>query len=224
MQLTSLPSNQRPREKLLAKGAKSLSDAELLAIFLRTGLPGMNVVELAQHLMTQNQTLHNLFNASIEDFCAQKGLGTAKFVQLQAVLELSRRYMMERCQRDAVFNSPQSVYDYLTLELRGLQQEVFMVLYLDSQNRLIKEETLFYGTINAASVYPREVLKAALKNNAAALILAHNHPSGIAEPSQADKLITTKLQQALQLVDINILDHIIVGGDNCVSFAERGLI
>ena len=224
MQLTSLPSSQRPREKLLAKGAKSLSDAELLAIFLRTGLPGMNVVELAQHLMTQNQTLHNLFNASIEDFCAQKGLGTAKFVQLQAVLELSRRYMMERCQRDAVFNSPQSVYDYLTLELRGLQQEVFMVLYLDSQNRLIKEETLFYGTINAASVYPREVLKAALKNNAAALILAHNHPSGIAEPSQADKLITTKLQQALQLVDINILDHIIVGGDNCVSFAERGLI
>lgn len=137
---------------------------------------------------------------------------------------LSRRYMMEQCQRDAVFNSPQSVYDYLTLELRGLQQEVFMVLYLDSQNRLIKEETLFYGTINAASVYPREVLKAALKNNAAALILAHNHPSGIAEPSQADKLITSKLQQALQLVDINILDHIIVGGDNCVSFAERGLI
>ena len=224
MQLTSLPSNQRPREKLLAKGAKSLSDAELLAIFLRTGLPGMNVVELAQHLMTQNKTLHNLFNASIEDFCAQKGLGTAKFVQLQAVLELSRRYMMEQCQRAAVFNSPQAVYDYLTLELRGLQQEVFMVLYLDSQNRLIKEETLFYGTINAASVYPREVLKAALKNNAAALILAHNHPSGIAEPSQADKLITTKLQQALQLVDINILDHIIVGGDNCVSFAERGLI
>ena len=224
MQLTSLPSNQRPREKLLAKGAKSLSDAELLAIFLRTGLPGMNVVELAQHLMTENRTLHNLFNASLDDFCAQKGLGTAKFVQLQAVLELSRRYMMEQCQRDAVFNSPQSVYDYLTLELRGLQQEVFMVLYLDSQNRLIKEETLFYGTINAASVYPREVLKAALKNNAAALILAHNHPSGIAEPSQADKLITTKLQQALQLVDINILDHIIVGGDNCVSFAERGLI
>ncbi|CAM4007205.1 MULTISPECIES: RadC family protein [Pseudoalteromonas] len=224
MQLTSLPSNQRPREKLLAKGAKSLSDAELLAIFLRTGLPGMNVVELAQHLMTQNQTLHNLFNATIDDFCAQKGLGVAKFVQLQAVLELSRRYMMEQCKRDAVFNSPQSVYDYLTLELRGLQQEIFMVLYLDSQNRLIKEETLFYGTINAASVYPREVVKAALKNNAAALILAHNHPSGIAEPSQADKLITTKLQQALQLVDINILDHIIVGGDNCVSFAERGLI
>lgn len=224
MQLTSLPLSQRPREKLLAKGASALSDAELLAIFLRTGLPGMNAIELAQHLMSENQTLHNLFNASQDEFCTQKGLGVAKFVQLQAVLELSRRYMLEQCQRDAVFNSPQAVYDYLTIQLRGLQQEVFMVLYLDSQNRLIKDETLFYGTINAASVYPREVVKAALKNNAAALILAHNHPSGIAEPSQADKLITQKLQQALQLVDINVLDHIIVGGDNCVSFAERGLI
>jgi len=224
MQLTSLPLSQRPREKLLAKGANALSDAELLAIFLRTGLPGMNAIELAEHLMIQNQTLHNLFNASLDEFCAQKGLGVAKFVQLQAVLELSRRYMLEQCKRKALFNSPQAVYDYLTIQLRGLQQEVFMVLYLDSQNRLIKDETLFYGTINAASVYPREVVKAALKNNAAALILAHNHPSGIAEPSQADKLITQKLQQALQLVDINVLDHIVVGADNCISFAERGLI
>ncbi|HAG39852.1 MAG TPA: hypothetical protein DCL33_08180, partial [Pseudoalteromonas sp.] len=157
-------------------------------------------------------------------FCAQKGLGMAKYVQLQAVLELSQRYMQERCQRDAVFNSPNAVYEYLTLQMRGLQQEVFMVLYLDSQNRLVKDEILFYGTINSASVYPREVLKAALKNNAAAIILAHNHPSGIAEPSQADKLITNKLQQALQLVDINVLDHIIVGGETCVSFAQRGLI
>lgn len=224
MQLTSLPNAQRPREKLIEKGAKALSDAELLAIFLRTGLPGMNVIELAQHLLNENKTLHNLFNASMEEFCSQKGLGTAKYVQLQAVLELSQRYMQERCQRDAVFNSPSSVYDYLTIQMRGLQQEVFMVLYLDSQNRLVKDEILFYGTINAASVYPREVVKAALKNNAAAVIFAHNHPSGIAEPSQADKLITNKLQQALQLVDINVLDHIIVGGETCVSFAERGLI
>jgi DNA repair protein RadC len=132
--------------------------------------------------------------------------------------------MLEQCKREALFNSPQAVYDYLTIQLRGLQQEVFMVLYLDSQNQLIKDEVLFYGTINAASVYPREVVKAALRNNAAALILAHNHPSGVAEPSQADKLITTKLQQALALIDINVLDHIIVGGENCVSFAERGLI
>jgi len=224
MQLTSLPSSLRPREKLIEKGAKALTDAELLAIFLRTGLPGMNVIELAQHLLNENKTLHNLFNASMDDFCSQKGLGTAKYVQLQAVLELSQRYMQERCQRDAIFNSPNAVYDYLTIQMRGLQQEVFMVLYLDSQNRLLKNEILFYGTINAASVYPREVVKAALKNNAAAIILAHNHPSGIAEPSQADKLITNKLQQALQLVDINVLDHIIVGGETCVSFAERGII
>lgn len=224
MQLTSLPNSLRPREKLISKGAKALTDAELLAIFLRTGLPGMNVIELAQHLLNENKTLHNLFNASIEEFCSQKGLGAAKYVQLQAVLELSQRYMQERCQRDAVFNSPNSVYDYLTIQMRGLQQEVFMVLYLDSQNRLVKDEILFYGTINSASVYPREVVKAALKNNAAAVIFAHNHPSGIAEPSQADKLITNKLQQALQLVDISVLDHIIVGGETCVSFAERGLI
>ena len=224
MQLTSLPNSLRPREKLISKGAKALTDAELLAIFLRTGLPGMNVIELAQHLLNENKTLHNLFNASIEEFCSQKGLGTAKYVQLQAVLELSQRYMQERCQRDAVFNSPNSVYDYLTIQMRGLQQEVFMVLYLDSQNRLVKDELLFYGTINSASVYPREVVKAALKDNAAAVIFAHNHPSGIAEPSQADKLITNKLQQALQLVDISVLDHIIVGGETCVSFAERGLI
>ena len=224
MQLTSLPNSLRPREKLIAKGPKALSDAELLAIFLRTGLPGMNVIELAQHLLNENKTLHNLFNASQDEFCAQKGLGMAKYVQLQAVLELSQRYMQERCQRDAVFNSPNAVYEYLTLQMRGLQQEVFMVLYLDSQNLLVKDEILFYGTINSASVYPREVLKAALKNNAAAIILAHNHPSGIAEPSQADKLITNKLQQALQLVDINVLDHIIVGGETCVSFAQRGLI
>ncbi|HBW98237.1 MAG TPA: hypothetical protein DEF74_07975 [Pseudoalteromonas sp.] len=224
MQLTSLPNSLRPREKLIAKGPKALTDAELLAIFLRTGLPGMNVIELAQHLLNENKTLHNLFNASQDEFCAQKGLGMAKYVQLQAVLELSQRYMQERCQRDAVFNSPNAVYEYLTLQMRGLQQEVFMVLYLDSQNLLVKDEILFYGTINSASVYPREVLKAALKNNAAAIILAHNHPSGIAEPSQADKLITNKLQQALQLVDINVLDHIIVGGETCVSFAQRGLI
>ncbi|AZN33797.1 DNA repair protein RadC [Pseudoalteromonas sp. Xi13] len=224
MQLTSLPNSLRPREKLIAKGPKALTDAELLAIFLRTGLPGMNVIELAQHLLNENKTLHNLFNASQDEFCAQKGLGMAKYVQLQAVLELSQRYMQERCQRDAVFNSPNAVYEYLTLQMRGLQQEVFMVLYLDSQNRLVKDEILFYGTINSASVYPREVLKAALKNNAAAIILAHNHPSGIAEPSQADKVITNKLQQALQLVDINVLDHIIVGGETCVSFAQRGLI
>lgn len=224
MALTDLPLAQRPREKLLAMGAKALTDAELLAIFLRTGVAGLNAIELAEQVLRQSKTLHQLLSASKEEFCAFKGLGDAKFVQLQAVLELSRRYLLEQCRREAIFNSPQAVYDYLTIQLRTLQQEVFMVLYLDSQNQLLKDEILFYGTINAASVYPREVVKAALKNNAAAVIFAHNHPSGVAEPSQADKLITTKLQQALNLVDINVLDHIIVGGKNCVSFAERGLI
>ncbi|MBQ4834669.1 DNA repair protein RadC [Pseudoalteromonas sp. MMG010] len=224
MRLTNLPNEQRPREKLIKYGAKALTDAELLALFLRTGLPGMNVVELAQHLLNKNKSLHNLFNASMKEFCSQKGLGIAKYVQLQAVLELSQRYLQESCEREAIFNSPTAVYDYLTIQMRGLQQEVFMILYLDSQNRLVKDEILFYGTINSASVYPREVVKAALKNNAAGVIFAHNHPSGIAEPSEADKLITQKLQKALQLIDINVLDHIVVGGENCVSFAQRGLI
>ena len=224
MQLTSLPNSLRPREKLISKGAKALTDAELLAIFLRTGLPGMNVIELAQHLLNENKTLHNLFNASIEEFCSQKGLGTAKYVQLQAVLELSQRYMQERCQRDAVFNSPNSVYDYLTIQMRGLQQEVFMVLYLDSQNRLVKDEILFYGTINSASVYPREVIKRALAHNAAALILTHNHPSGVAEPSQSDLQLTRRLKESLALLDIRVLDHLIVGDGDPFSFAERGLL
>ncbi|CAM4079812.1 RadC family protein [Pseudoalteromonas byunsanensis] len=224
MQLNTLPAHVRPREKLLHSGPEALTDAELLAIFLRTGTRGMNAIELAQSLLTQNHTLDNLFNASLSEFSALKGLGTAKYVQLQAVLELSKRYLKERCHRETLFDSPQAVSDYLTIQLRGLSHEVFMALYVDNQNRLIKDEILFTGTINAASVYPREVVKAALKHNAAALIFAHNHPSGVAEPSQADKLITKKLQNALALVDINVLDHLIVAGNQCISFAHRGLI
>ncbi|WP_105166799.1 RadC family protein [Pseudoalteromonas sp. T1lg23B] len=224
MQLNSLEAHARPREKLLHCGPEALSDAELLAIFLRTGTRGMNAIELAQSLLAQNHTLDNLFNASLSEFSALKGLGTAKYVQLQAVLELSKRYLKECCHRDTLFDSPQAVNDYLTIQLRGLRHEVFMALYVDNQNRLIKDEILFTGTINAASVYPREVVKAALKHNAAALIFAHNHPSGVAEPSQADKLITKKLQNALALVDINVLDHLIVAGNQCISFAQRGLI
>ncbi|NOU52657.1 DNA repair protein RadC [Pseudoalteromonas sp. JBTF-M23] len=224
MQLHTIPAHARPREKLLNLGPDALSDAELLAIFLRTGVSGMNAVELAQSLLKQNHTLSNLFNASLSDFCTHKGLGEAKYVQLQAVLELSKRYLKERCQRDTLFSSPDAVTDYLSIQLRGLDHEVFMALYVDNQNRLIKDEVLFRGTINAASVYPREVVKAALKYNAASLIFAHNHPSGVAEPSQADKLITKKLQNALALVDINVLDHLIVAGEQCISFAQRGLI
>jgi len=224
MQLNVLPKQSRPREKLLKQGPSMLTDAELLAIFLRTGVTGMNAVELADSLLKQNHSLHNLFNASLTEFSAYKGLGEAKYVQLQAVLELSKRYLKEQCHRDTIFTSPDAVNDYLTIQLRGLGHEVFMVLYLDNQNRLITDEVLFTGTINAASVYPREVVKAALKHNAAAVIFAHNHPSGLAEPSQADKIITKKLQSALALVDINVLDHLIVAAEQCVSFAQRGLI
>ncbi|ALO40774.1 MULTISPECIES: RadC family protein [Pseudoalteromonas] len=224
MQLSALPKHTLPREKLLKKGPHALSDAELLAIFLRTGIAGMNAIELAESLLTQSRSLQNLFNASLKEFSALKGLGEAKYVQLQAVLELSKRYMREACLRDTVFTSPDAVNDYLCLQLKGLEHEVFMALYLDNQNQLIHDEILFNGTINAASVYPREVVKAALKHNAASLIFAHNHPSGIAEPSEADKLITQKLQKALALVDIHVLDHLIVAGNRCISFAQRGLI
>ncbi|CAM4437752.1 RadC family protein [Pseudoalteromonas maricaloris] len=224
MQISALPKSARPREKLIEQGPEALSNAELLAIFLRTGIKGLNAIELAESLLQEQQTLQRLFNASLEEFSALKGLGVAKYTQLQAVLELSRRYLKEECLRETVFQNPTAVRDYLSAQLRGLGHEVFMVLYLDNQNRLIKDEVLFHGTINAASVYPREVVKAALKCHSAAVIFAHNHPSGVAEPSEADKLITKKLQQGLALVDINVLDHLIVAGSHCISFAERGLI
>ena len=224
MQISALPKSARPREKLIEQGPEALSNAELLAIFLRTGIKGLNAIELAESLLQEQQTLQRLFNASLEEFSALKGLGIAKYTQLQAVLELSRRYLKEECLRETVFQNPTAVRDYLSAQLRGLGHEVFMVLYLDNQNRLIKDEVLFHGTINAASVYPREVVKAALKCHCAAVIFAHNHQSGVAEPSEADKLITKKLQQGLALVDINVLDHLIVAGSHCISFAERGLI
>ncbi len=224
MLMSEMPQTERPREKLLARGAEALSDAELLAIFLRTGLPGLNAVELAQQLLSESETLHNLLNAGYDEFCSFKGVGGAKYVQLQAVIELSRRYLLEECRQDVYFNSSSSVRDYLKLQLKGLKREVFMALFLDSQHRLISAETLFYGTINAASVYPREVVKTALDRHAAAVILAHNHPSGVAEPSDADRLITEKLVQAMALVDIQVLDHFVVAGHHCVSLAERGML
>ncbi|MEI5639689.1 MULTISPECIES: RadC family protein [unclassified Pseudoalteromonas] len=224
MQISALPKATRPREKLLAQGAEALSDAELLAIFLRTGIKGLNAIELAESLLQQQQSLQRLFDAPLQEFAMLKGLGVAKYTQLQAVLELSRRYLKEQCVRETVFQNPSAVRAYLTARLKGLSHEVFMVLYLDNQNRLIKDDILFHGTINAASVYPREVVKAALKEHAASLIFAHNHPSGVAEPSEADKLITKKLCQGLALVDINVLDHLIIAGSDCISFAERGLI
>lgn len=223
MAITDWPEGERPREKLLQKGASSLSDAELLAIFLRTGVPGKSAVDLARELHGRFGGLNALFAAGEKEFCQTPGMGAAKYAQLQAVLEMARRALQEDiAQRDAL-SSPQAVRDYLRLRLQGLPHEIFMALFLDAQNRVIVSEELFRGTLTQTSVYPREVVKRALHHNAAAVILAHNHPSGVAEPSNADQVLTQALKSALALVDVRVLDHFIVAGSSLVSFAERGL-
>ena len=224
MAITDWPEGERPREKLLTRGAASLSDAELLAIFLRTGVIGKSAVDLARELLTRFGNLTQLVAASESDFCETKGMGQAKFVQLQAVLEMSRRALKEELQRGDALNSPRAVRDYLQLLLGGRHQEVFLVLFLDTQHRVIASEELFHGTLSQTSVYPREVVKRALAHNAAAVILAHNHPSGVAEPSQSDQLLTDTLKQALSLVDVRVLDHFVVAMGKTLSFAEKGLI
>ncbi len=223
MAITDWPQDQRPREKLLSKGSQSLSDAELLAIFLRTGMRGKTAVDLAQELLQGFQGLRQLLKADQQSFCQHAGLGPAKYAQLQAVLEMARRYLFENLQRGDTLSSPQDTRQYLSSQLRDYPHEVFAVLFLDQRHRVICFEELFRGTIDGASVYPREVVKKALQHNAAALIFAHNHPSGVAEPSQADEQITRRLIDALKLVDVRVLDHFIVG-DEVVSFAERGLL
>lgn len=224
MSIVDWPEGERPREKLLMRGASALSDAELLAIFLRTGVTGKSAVDLARDLLGKYGSLTRLFAAEVADFCTVKGMGPAKFVQLQAVLEMSRRALQEEMQRGDSLNSPRVVRDYLQLLLAGRQQEVFLVLFLDTQHRVIASEELFHGTLSQTSVYPREVVKRALTHNAAAVILAHNHPSGVAEPSQADQLLTNALKQALALVDVRVLDHFVVAAGQTLSFAERGLL
>ena len=224
MAITDWPEGERPREKLLQKGAASLSDAELLAIFLRTGLPGKSAVDLARDLLSRFGSLNAMFAASEEQFCQTPGMGSAKYAQSQAVLEMSRRALKEELQRGDALSSPNAVRDYLQLLLGGRQQEVFLVLFLDTQHRVIASEEMFHGTLSQTSVYPREVVKRALAHNAAAVILAHNHPSGVAEPSQADQHLTDVLKQALGLVDVRVLDHFIVAGAGCLSFAERGMV
>ena len=224
MAISDWPLAERPREKLLKRGAQALSDAELLAIFLRTGAPGITAVDLARQLLQQFGGLRALLNADSRQFCRGRGLGLAKFSQLQAVMEMSRRYLQEALERGEGLTSPQLTRHYLLNCLRDQQQEQFACLLLDSQHRVIRFEVLFYGTIDAASVYPREVVKCCLRHNAAAVILAHNHPSGVAEPSQADQRITQRLVEALALVDIRVLDHFVVGDGELVSFAERGLL
>ncbi len=224
MSIADWPAAERPREKLLALGPKALSDAELLAIFLRVGCVGKSAVDLARELLQEYGGLRPLLEASQSDFCKGLGLGSAKYAQLQAVLEMGRRHLSATMKEGDLLTSPHLVRNYLSAQLRHQAQEVFAVLFLDNQHRLIAYEEMFFGTIDGASVYPREVVKKALAKNAAAVILAHNHPSGIAEPSQADQHITRRLQDALQLVDVRVIDHMVVGDKEVVSFAERGLL
>lgn len=224
MSIAKWPIAERPREKLLSLGPAALSDAELLAIFLRTGCVGKSAVDLARELLQEFGGLRPLLEASQTEFCRGPGLGNAKYAQLQAVLEMARRHLSASLQTGNALTSPGLVRQYLSARLRHHQREVFAVLFLDNQHRLITYAELFHGTIDSASVYPREVVKEALARNAAAIILAHNHPSGVAEPSQADRRITERIQAALELVDIRVLDHMVVGDSEVVSFAERGFL
>ncbi len=218
------PAAERPRERLLKQGAQSLSEAELLAVFLRIGLPGLSVLDLARGAIERFGSLNGLLNATADEIQAMPGFGPAKCAQLLAVIELSRRALKEDVRRERLLDSPPKVREYLRLRIGQLPHEVFAALFLDAQNRLIDDEELFRGTLTQTSVYPREVVKRALARNAAAVIFAHNHPSGLAEPSRADELLTRTLREALALVDIRVLDHVIVAGAASVSFAERGLL
>lgn len=224
MGIKDWPADKQPREKLLAHGASTLTDAELLAIFLRTGSPGKSAVDLAQELLVEFTSLRALMQADCATFTQAKGLGNAKYAQLQAVLEMARRHTFEQLDRGDILTSPEATRAYLSNELRHYPYEIFACLFLDNQHHILKFEQLFRGTIDGASVYPREVVKKALEHNAAAVIFAHNHPSGISEPSQADRLITDKLRDALALIDIRVLDHFIIGDGLPYSFAEHGLL
>jgi DNA repair protein RadC len=226
MSITHWPAAERPRERLLAQGAAALSDAELLAIFLRVGVRGKSAVDLARELLTHfDGQLSQLANASAKELSKLPGMGPAKSAQLMAVLELARRAMREDLRDRDLLSSPGAVRDWLRLRLATLPHEVFGALWLDSQNRLIDYDELFRGTLTQTSVYPREVVKQALARNAAAVVLVHNHPSGIAEPSRADELLTRSLRDALAMVDVKVADHFVVAGlAKPISFAERGLL
>lgn len=222
MSIRDWPAAERPREKLLQHGSGSLSDAELLAIFLRTGVSGKSAVDLARHLLSEFGSLRALLEADLRAFCRQLGLGPAKFSQLQAVLEMSRRHLAERLRRESALESPQAVRDYFKALLRHEPHEVFGCLFLDTRHRMLAFEVLFRGSIDSASVYPRQVVKRALTHNAAAVIFCHNHPSGISEPSQADRTLTQRLVKALDLIEVRVLDHFIVGDGQPLSMVERG--
>lgn len=210
-----------PREKLLQFGVHTLDDKELLAIFLRTGIKNCPVMQLSEVVLNHFGSLRNLIVANQKQFCAVKGLGVTQFIQLQACTEMTKRYLLQELQVSPVFNDLDRVRMYLQTELAHREREIFLVLFLDNQHRLIKKEEMFLGTIHSAQVHPREIIKAALYCNAAALILSHNHPSGVSEPSHADRMITVKIQQAAELMDIRVLDHIVIGKGSYFSFAEK---
>jgi DNA repair protein RadC len=224
MRIADWPVAERPREKLIARGAESLSDAELVAILIRTGVRGRTAVDLAREALKRCGSLGALLMAERGVFQLICGLGDAKYAQAQAVLEMSRRALRETLDRGPALSSPQAVRDYLRLRLQGRPHEVFVAVFLDAQNRVLEVEDLFRGTLTQTSVFPREIVKRALHFNAAAIIFAHNHPSGVAEPSRADEALTQTLKHTLALVDVKVLDHFVVGGDSAMSFAERGLL
>jgi DNA repair protein RadC len=224
MAITDWPAAERPREKLLARGPESLSDAELLAIFFRTGARGKTAVDLARELLQRFGGLRHLLATEREMLCEAAGLGEAKYVQLLAALEVGRRHLEARFMRGQALESPRDTLDFLQASLRDRSYEVFCCLFLDNRHRVLAFEELFRGTLNGTAVYPREVIKRALALNAAAAILVHNHPSGAAEPSRADEVLTERLKEALGLVDVRVLDHIVVGDGESVSFSERGLL
>lgn len=224
MPISEWPIDDRPREKLLSKGPSALSDAELLAIFLRTGVRGASAVDLARQLLKVFGSLDALFGADRDTFCAIQGVGSAKYVQLQAVIEMARRALLADAKTGVNLSSPASVRDFLRLQLQNRPVEIFVGIFLDAQNRVLDVEELFAGTLTQTSVFPREVVRRALHHNAAGMIFAHNHPSGVAEPSHADEALTQTLKQALALVDVRVLDHFIIGKGATLSFAERGLL
>jgi len=224
MAITDWPADERPREKLMLKGAEALSDAELLAIFLRVGVVGKSAVDLARDLLVHFGSLNAIFSANAKEIATVYGMGSSKYCQLQAIFEMSRRALAEELKQKDALKSPKQVRDYLSLKLGNAPREIFMVLFLDAQNRIQAQENLFEGTLTQASVYPREVVKRALFHNAASVIFAHNHPNGLAEASQADKQLTQALKSALALLDIRVLDHFVVAGNDTISFAEQGLL
>jgi DNA repair protein RadC len=224
MGIADWPEDQKPREKLLTRGAGSLTEAELLAIVLRTGVKGKSAVDLGRELLERFGGLHGLLEAEPASIQETAGLGQAKAAQLLAVLAVARRALDGEVRRRDNLSSPTAVRDYLRLTLANRDREVFVAIYLDAQNRVLEMDELFAGTLTQTSVFPRDVVRYALKRNAAAVIFAHNHPSGLAEPSRADELLTQALKQALALVDVKVLDHFIVAGSGALSFAERGLL